>query len=180
MLLNAETGSKARRRNLSRSVSLTQKTMRKVELRVMLLRGLPRQCSSSTMKTYLEPWRPCILSKWWAKWQKSVMRRWMRWSHSHRALLSFLSCTTTKEDTESTLALATAGIINWQGNDSKNTQTNTHTCTFWTNNHFGLCVADAYGCLRANTPVQDKVLQATVVAMMEWRYSKEAWFLFDR
>lgn len=126
MMLNTETRNKIKGRILSRSVALTQKTMRKLELRAMLWRGLPRQCSRSTMKRYLDPWRPRILRKWWDNWQKSVMCKCMRRSHSHCALLSFLSCTMTKEDTESILALATAGLVNWQGNDSKNTHTNTH------------------------------------------------------
>uniref|UniRef100_A0A8C4H2P3 E3 ubiquitin-protein ligase listerin n=1 Tax=Dicentrarchus labrax TaxID=13489 RepID=A0A8C4H2P3_DICLA len=51
--------------------------------------------------------------------------------------------------------------------------------------NFGLCVTDVYGCLavllcclKANTQVEDEVVQAVLATVMEWRNSKEDWFLF--
>ncbi len=55
------------------------------------------------------------------------------------------------------------------------------------NNNFGLCVTDVYGCLavlqcclKANTQVEEEVVQAILATVMEWRNSKEDWFLFGR
>jgi hypothetical protein len=35
-------------------------------------------------------------------------------------------------------------------------------------------------CLKESSPVQVEVLQAVLAAMMEWRNSREDWFLFSR
>uniref|UniRef100_A0AAQ5XRZ8 E3 ubiquitin-protein ligase listerin n=1 Tax=Amphiprion ocellaris TaxID=80972 RepID=A0AAQ5XRZ8_AMPOC len=55
-----------------------------------------------------------------------------------------------------------------------------------TNNNFGLCVADVYGCLavllcclQANTHVEEEVVLAILATVMEWRNSREDWFLFS-
>uniref|UniRef100_A0AAQ5Y5S5 E3 ubiquitin-protein ligase listerin n=1 Tax=Amphiprion ocellaris TaxID=80972 RepID=A0AAQ5Y5S5_AMPOC len=54
------------------------------------------------------------------------------------------------------------------------------------NNNFGLCVADVYGCLavllcclQANTHVEEEVVLAILATVMEWRNSREDWFLFS-
>uniref|UniRef100_A0A8C4H274 E3 ubiquitin-protein ligase listerin n=1 Tax=Dicentrarchus labrax TaxID=13489 RepID=A0A8C4H274_DICLA len=73
----------------------------------------------------------------------------------------------------------------------KHTHINTQmrTWTFWilsqAKQNFGLCVTDVYGCLavllcclKANTQVEDEVVQAVLATVMEWRNSKEDWFLF--
>lgn len=82
-------------------------------------------------------------------------------SQSKLSTLQVLCPTMTKADRETLVALATAGIINWQEND----------------NVYG-CLAVLLCCLKANTPVEDEVVQASLVTMMEWRNSKEDWFLF--
>lgn len=49
------------------------------------------------------------------------------------------------------------------------------------------CVTDVYGCLavllcclKANTQIDEEVVQAILATVMEWRNSKEDWFLFGR
>ncbi|XP_056140651.1 E3 ubiquitin-protein ligase listerin isoform X2 [Lampris incognitus] len=83
-------------------------------------------------------------------------------SQSRLSTLQVLCPTMTKEDRETLTALAIAGIINWQEDDSV----------------YG-CLAVLLCCLEVDTPVQDEVLHTTLVAMMEWRNSKEDWFLFS-
>uniref|UniRef100_H3CX74 E3 ubiquitin-protein ligase listerin n=1 Tax=Tetraodon nigroviridis TaxID=99883 RepID=H3CX74_TETNG len=75
-----------------------------------------------------------------------------------------------QEDKESLAALAVNGIISWRETDRK----------------FVLCVIDVYECLavllcclKADTPVQNELLQSVVATMMEWRSTNENWFLFD-
>uniref|UniRef100_A0A8C9ZA59 E3 ubiquitin-protein ligase listerin n=1 Tax=Sander lucioperca TaxID=283035 RepID=A0A8C9ZA59_SANLU len=63
-------------------------------------------------------------------------------SQSKLSTLQVLCPTMTQKDRETLVALATAGIINWQENDGENTHINTH-------------------------------------ILMEWRNSKEDWFLFS-
>lgn len=48
-------------------------------------------------------------------------------SQSKLSTLQVLCPTMTKEDRETLVALATAGIISWQENDGENTHLNTHT-----------------------------------------------------
>ncbi|XP_032432483.1 E3 ubiquitin-protein ligase listerin [Xiphophorus hellerii] len=67
-----------------------------------------------------------------------------------------------KEDRETLIALATAGIINWQEEE----------------NVYG-SLAVLLCCLNANTPVEDEVIQAVLATLMEWRNSREDWFLFS-
>lgn len=100
--------------------------------------------------------------------------------------------TMTKEDRETLVTLATAGIINWQENDGDNTHINTTAYMDildlnQANNNNGMSLTDVYGCLavlvcclNANTQVEDEVVQAILATMMEWRNSKEDWFLFSR
>ncbi|XP_020495512.2 E3 ubiquitin-protein ligase listerin [Labrus bergylta] len=82
-------------------------------------------------------------------------------SQSKLSTLQVLCPTMTKEDRDSLVALSTAGIINWQEND------------------------DVYGslavlmcCLKADTHIEEEVVLAILATMMEWRNSKEDWFLF--
>ncbi|XP_008425391.1 E3 ubiquitin-protein ligase listerin [Poecilia reticulata] len=67
-----------------------------------------------------------------------------------------------KEDRETLIALATAGIINWQEDE----------------NVYG-SLAVLLCCLNANTPVEEEVIQAVLATLMEWRNSREDWFLFS-
>ncbi|XP_075958001.1 E3 ubiquitin-protein ligase listerin [Anarhichas minor] len=83
-------------------------------------------------------------------------------SQSKLSTLQVLCPTMTTEDQETLVALATAGIINWQEND----------------NVYG-CLAVLLCCLKANTHVEEEVLQAILATVMEWRSSKEDWFLFS-
>uniref|UniRef100_A0A8P4K1M2 E3 ubiquitin-protein ligase listerin n=1 Tax=Dicentrarchus labrax TaxID=13489 RepID=A0A8P4K1M2_DICLA len=82
-------------------------------------------------------------------------------SQSKLSTLQVLCPTMNKEDRDTLVALATA------------------------KQNFGLCVTDVYGCLavllcclKANTQVEDEVVQAVLATVMEWRNSKEDWFLF--
>uniref|UniRef100_A0A8C9Z2U3 E3 ubiquitin-protein ligase listerin n=1 Tax=Sander lucioperca TaxID=283035 RepID=A0A8C9Z2U3_SANLU len=83
-------------------------------------------------------------------------------SQSKLSTLQVLCPTMTQKDRETLVALATAGIINWQENDDV----------------YG-CLAVLLCCLKANTQVEEEVVQAIVATVMEWRNSKEDWFLFS-
>ncbi|XP_042355123.1 E3 ubiquitin-protein ligase listerin [Plectropomus leopardus] len=83
-------------------------------------------------------------------------------SQSKLSTLQVLCPTMTKEDRETLVALATAGIINWQENDDV----------------YG-CLAVLLCCLNANTQTEEEVVQAILATLMEWRNSKEDWFLFS-
>uniref|UniRef100_A0A096M1G1 E3 ubiquitin-protein ligase listerin n=1 Tax=Poecilia formosa TaxID=48698 RepID=A0A096M1G1_POEFO len=67
-----------------------------------------------------------------------------------------------KEDRETLIALATAGIINWQEDE-----------------HVYGSLAVLLCCLNANTPVEEEIIQAVLATLMEWRNSREDWFLFS-
>ncbi|KAI3373165.1 hypothetical protein L3Q82_006491 [Scortum barcoo] len=82
-------------------------------------------------------------------------------SHSKLSTLQVLCPTMTRNDRETLIALATAGIINWQEND----------------NVYG-CLAVLLCCLKADTKVEEEIAQAILATLMEWRNSKEDWFLF--
>lgn len=69
-----------------------------------------------------------------------------------------------REDQDSLVALATAGIINWQENEIADVSG---------------CMAVLLCCLKAQTPVEDEIVQAVLATLMEWRNSKEDWFLFN-
>ncbi|XP_054482407.1 E3 ubiquitin-protein ligase listerin [Anoplopoma fimbria] len=83
-------------------------------------------------------------------------------SQSKLTTLQVLCPTMTKEDRDTLVALATAGVINWQQND----------------NVYG-CLAVLLCCLKANTHIDEEVVQAVLATLMEWRSSKEDWFLFS-
>ncbi|XP_074528876.1 E3 ubiquitin-protein ligase listerin [Halichoeres trimaculatus] len=82
-------------------------------------------------------------------------------SQSKLSTLQVLCPTMTKKDTEALVALATAGIVNWQENDDV----------------YG-CLAVLLCCLEANSHVEEEVVMAILATVMEWRNSKEDWFLF--
>ncbi|KAE8287484.1 E3 ubiquitin-protein ligase listerin [Larimichthys crocea] len=82
-------------------------------------------------------------------------------SQSKLSTLQVLCPTMTKEDRETLVALATAGIVNWQENDDV----------------YG-CLAVLLCCLKANTQVEEEIVHAILATVMEWRNSKEDWFLF--
>ncbi|XP_034034250.1 E3 ubiquitin-protein ligase listerin [Thalassophryne amazonica] len=82
-------------------------------------------------------------------------------SQSKLSTLQVLCPSMTREDRETLIALAAAGIINWQENDNVYE-----------------CLAVLMCCLNDN-PVEEEVLQAILATMMEWRNTKEDWFLFN-
>lgn len=82
-------------------------------------------------------------------------------SQSKLSTLQVLCPTMSKDDRETYLALATAGIINWQENEDV----------------YG-CLAVLVCCLKACTEVEEEVLLAILATIMEWRNSREDWFLF--
>ncbi|XP_028277901.1 E3 ubiquitin-protein ligase listerin isoform X2 [Parambassis ranga] len=83
-------------------------------------------------------------------------------SQSKLNTLQVLCPSMKREDKEDLVALATAGLINWQDNDDV----------------YG-CLAVLLCCLKANTQVEEEVMQAILATVMEWRNSKEDWFLFS-
>ncbi|XP_061596611.1 E3 ubiquitin-protein ligase listerin [Cololabis saira] len=83
-------------------------------------------------------------------------------SPSKLSTLQVLCPVMTREDRETLLTLATAGLINWQENADV----------------YG-CLAVLLCCLDAGTEVEEEVLQALLATMMEWRNSREDWFLFS-
>ncbi|KAM4544479.1 E3 ubiquitin-protein ligase listerin [Odontesthes bonariensis] len=83
-------------------------------------------------------------------------------SQSKLSTLQVLCPVMTNEDRETLIALATAGLMNWQENDDV----------------YG-CLAVLLCCLNTNTQVEEEVVQATLATVMEWRNSREDWFLFS-
>ncbi|KAM4546387.1 E3 ubiquitin-protein ligase listerin [Fundulus diaphanus] len=83
-------------------------------------------------------------------------------SLSKLSTLQVLCPLMTEEDRETLITLATAGIINWQENEGV----------------YG-CLAVLLCCLNANTQVEEEVVQAILATVMEWRNSREDWFLFS-
>uniref|UniRef100_A0A3Q2YAX3 E3 ubiquitin-protein ligase listerin n=1 Tax=Hippocampus comes TaxID=109280 RepID=A0A3Q2YAX3_HIPCM len=82
-------------------------------------------------------------------------------SPSKLSTLQVLCPIMTQEERQSLVALATAGIINWEEDD----------------NVYGNVVV-LLCCLQADTQVEDEVVPAILSTMMEWRTHKEDWFLF--
>uniref|UniRef100_A0A3Q2QVQ9 E3 ubiquitin-protein ligase listerin n=1 Tax=Fundulus heteroclitus TaxID=8078 RepID=A0A3Q2QVQ9_FUNHE len=83
-------------------------------------------------------------------------------SLSKLSTLQVLCPLMTEEDRDTLITLATAGIINWQENEGV----------------YG-CLAVLLCCLNANTQVEEEVVQAILATVMEWRNSREDWFLFS-
>uniref|UniRef100_A0A8D3DMA9 E3 ubiquitin-protein ligase listerin n=1 Tax=Scophthalmus maximus TaxID=52904 RepID=A0A8D3DMA9_SCOMX len=83
-------------------------------------------------------------------------------TQSKLSTLQVLCPSMSKEDRQTLVALATAAIINWQEDE----------------NVFG-CLVVLLCCLKANTEIEEEVLQAILATMMEWRNSKDDWFLFS-
>ncbi|XP_077403469.1 E3 ubiquitin-protein ligase listerin [Vanacampus margaritifer] len=82
-------------------------------------------------------------------------------SPSKLSTLQVLCPIMTQEERQTLVALAMAGIINWEEDD----------------NVYG-SVAVLLCCLQADTQVEDEVVPAILSIMMEWRSHKEDWFLF--
>ncbi|XP_068600675.1 E3 ubiquitin-protein ligase listerin [Brachionichthys hirsutus] len=82
-------------------------------------------------------------------------------SRSKLSTLQALCPTMTRGDRETIVTRTAAGILNWRDEDDV----------------FG-CLAGLLCCLGSNTPVEEKTLQAVLATVMEWRNSKEGWFLF--
>ncbi|XP_060942216.1 E3 ubiquitin-protein ligase listerin [Limanda limanda] len=82
-------------------------------------------------------------------------------SESKLSTIQILCPTMTDTDKDILVTLATASIINWEEDD----------------NVYGSLVV-LMCCLKANTEMEEEVLYAILVTMMEWRNSREDWFLF--
>ncbi|XP_068188141.1 E3 ubiquitin-protein ligase listerin [Antennarius striatus] len=82
-------------------------------------------------------------------------------SRSKLSTLQALCPSMTSKDRDTLVAQTTSGILNGQDKDEV----------------FG-CLAGLLCCLRSNTPVDEEILQAVLATVMEWRNSKEDWFLF--
>lgn len=67
-----------------------------------------------------------------------------------------------KDDRDTLVALATAGIINWEE----------------TEDVYG-CMAVLLCCFKVETTADDEIVLAVLATLMEWRNSKEEWFLFN-
>lgn len=116
-------------------------------------------------------------------------------SESKLSTLQLLCPAMTRQDRENLVALATAGLINWEENAGEKRH---RTLPLKKMVHPGLreyffcgdgvaCVTDVYGnlavlmcCLEADTQVEEEVALAVLATMMEWRNRKEDWFLFGR
>ncbi|XP_008290701.1 E3 ubiquitin-protein ligase listerin [Stegastes partitus] len=83
-------------------------------------------------------------------------------SQSKLSTLQVLCPFMTQEDRETLVALATAGLINWQENEDV----------------YG-CLAVLLCCLKSNTQMEEEVVLAILATLMEWRITKEDWFLFS-
>uniref|UniRef100_A0A6Q2XR12 E3 ubiquitin-protein ligase listerin n=1 Tax=Esox lucius TaxID=8010 RepID=A0A6Q2XR12_ESOLU len=83
-------------------------------------------------------------------------------SESRLSTLQVLCPCLTPEERERLIALATAGILNWQEDNSVSG-----------------CVSVLLCCLEVGSPVDEELLHAVLATMMEWRNSKEDWFLFS-
>ncbi|XP_041948451.1 E3 ubiquitin-protein ligase listerin [Alosa sapidissima] len=77
--------------------------------------------------------------------------------------LQVLCPSLSRDERESLTALSIAELLNWQDG----------------NHNVSASIAVLHCCLGADTPVENEVLQAALATMMEWRNSKEDWFLFS-
>ncbi|KAF7701263.1 E3 ubiquitin-protein ligase listerin [Silurus meridionalis] len=80
-----------------------------------------------------------------------------------KVLCSYMSTT----EREALIALSIAELLNWQEKEQDCAES-ALAC---------LVVLDC--CLQAATPVEDEILLAVMATMLEWRNSKEEWFLFN-
>ncbi|CAL8364746.1 unnamed protein product [Lota lota] len=87
---------------------------------------------------------------------------WFPVSRAKLSTLQVLCPVMTREERRSVSSLATAGIINWQDNDDVSG-----------------CLGVLLCCLHEHSPIHVEVLQAVLASMMEWRNSREDWFLFS-
>uniref|UniRef100_A0A8B9HFL6 E3 ubiquitin-protein ligase listerin n=1 Tax=Astyanax mexicanus TaxID=7994 RepID=A0A8B9HFL6_ASTMX len=68
------------------------------------------------------------------------------------------------EEREALIALSIAELLNWQEKEQDGV---------WA------CLAVLHCCLQAETPVEEEILLAVIATLLEWRNSKEEWFLFS-
>ncbi|XP_072514427.1 E3 ubiquitin-protein ligase listerin [Salminus brasiliensis] len=68
---------------------------------------------------------------------------------------------------EALIALSIAELLNWQERE----QDCSH--SVWA------CLVVLHCCLQAETPVEEEILLAVIATLLEWRNSKEEWFLFS-
>ncbi|KAK3550418.1 hypothetical protein QTP86_025164 [Hemibagrus guttatus] len=73
----------------------------------------------------------------------------------------------TTAEKEALIALSIAELLNWQEKEQDCAQ------SVWA------CLAVLDCCLQTATPVEDEILLAVMATMLEWRNSKEEWFLFN-
>ncbi|XP_058267542.1 E3 ubiquitin-protein ligase listerin isoform X2 [Hemibagrus wyckioides] len=73
----------------------------------------------------------------------------------------------TTTEREALIALSIAELLNWQEKEQDCAQ------SVWA------CLAVLDCCLQTATPVEDEILLAVIATMLEWRNSKEEWFLFN-
>ncbi|KAF6723533.1 E3 ubiquitin-protein ligase listerin [Oryzias melastigma] len=83
-------------------------------------------------------------------------------SQSTLSTLQVIVPAMTSKDRETLITLATAGLINWQENDDVHG-----------------CLAVLLCCLHANTEVEEDIVKAVLATVMEWRNSREDWFLLS-
>lgn len=116
-------------------------------------------------------------------------------SESKLSTLQLLCPTMTRQDRMNLVALATAGLINWEGNAGEKRHrlcppkkmVHPELREFFFCGGGVACVTDVYGnlavlmcCLEADTQVEEEVALAVLATIMEWRNRKEDWFLFGR
>ncbi|XP_062870283.1 E3 ubiquitin-protein ligase listerin [Trichomycterus rosablanca] len=69
---------------------------------------------------------------------------------------------------EALVALSIAELLNWQEKKQDCAE------SVWA------CLAVLHSCLQTETPFEEEILLAVIATMLEWRNSKEDWFLFNR
>uniref|UniRef100_A0A3P9M3P8 E3 ubiquitin-protein ligase listerin n=1 Tax=Oryzias latipes TaxID=8090 RepID=A0A3P9M3P8_ORYLA len=83
-------------------------------------------------------------------------------SQSTLSTLQVIVTAMTDEHRETLITLATAGLINWQENEDVHG-----------------CLAVLLCCLHADAAVEEDIVKAVLATVMEWRSSREDWFLLS-
>ncbi|KAL7847637.1 hypothetical protein AOLI_G00223550 [Acnodon oligacanthus] len=81
--------------------------------------------------------------------------------------IQVLCSSLTTAEREQLLALSIAELLNWQEKE----QDCAHSVC--------ACLAMLHSCLQAETPVEKEILLAVMATLLEWRNSREEWFLFN-
>ncbi|KAL6472979.1 hypothetical protein MHYP_G00191670 [Metynnis hypsauchen] len=81
--------------------------------------------------------------------------------------IQVLCSSLTAAEREGLIALSIAELLNWQEKE----QDSAH--SVWA------CLAVLHCCLQAQTPVEEEILLAVMATLLEWRNSREEWFLFN-